>query len=152
MLAVGLWCDEVAFCLPGRFLSCLVAMGSTGGISKFACKCFLGGAVSSMFKVEVGGTSAQQGMPQLMTGNSMRGSGRSACSVGRFSVRGRCMAGSGCGCSAVVGRGSSGKSAWFVGGFPLSVMYYSGVSLVVTLNLILILVWFMWMGSCGTKC
>ena len=37
----------------GRFLSCLAAVGSTGGILRLACNSFLGGNVSSVSKVEV---------------------------------------------------------------------------------------------------
>ena len=33
-----------------------MAMGSTEGILKYACKCFLGGAISSVFRIGVGGT------------------------------------------------------------------------------------------------
>ena len=45
----------------GRFLSCLMAVGSTGVILKFACKCFVDDAISSLFKVGVGGTSDSAG-------------------------------------------------------------------------------------------
>ena len=45
-------------CLPGRFLSCLLAVGSMGGILTLACRCFLGVAVSGVFKVGVVGISA----------------------------------------------------------------------------------------------
>ena len=42
----------MALCLPDRFLSCLVAVESNGGILKSACRCLLGGAVSSVLRLE----------------------------------------------------------------------------------------------------
>ena len=53
--------DGVEFCLPGRFLSCLAALGSIRGILKSACNYFLGDAVSSAFKVGVDGTFGTAG-------------------------------------------------------------------------------------------
>ena len=52
----------MAFCLPGRFLSCLVAVGSTGGILKSACKNFLGCAESCFSRLELVVPLVQQGM------------------------------------------------------------------------------------------
>ena len=43
----------MAFSLPGRFLSFLPAVGSTGDSLKSTCKSFLGGVVSYVFKVGV---------------------------------------------------------------------------------------------------
>ena len=40
-------------CFQGRFPSFLVALGSTGGIIKLTCRCSLGIAVSSIFKIGV---------------------------------------------------------------------------------------------------
>ena len=54
------WDNGVAFCLPGRFPSCLVTVGSTGGILKSACNHFLVGAVGSVFKARVGATSGSE--------------------------------------------------------------------------------------------
>ena len=44
----------------------------------------------------------------MMTGTGLGGSARKACSVGRFGIGSRYVAHSGWGCSALVGRGSSG--------------------------------------------
>ena len=117
-------------CQAGKFLSCLAASGSTVGILKCICKCFLGGAVSNVFKVGVGGTSGSaEDACGMMTGSCLWGLASTALSVGRFGLRGRCMAGSGSGSSAAVDRGSS-----------LSVMHHSGVSWWSKLNLTF-LVW-----------
>ena len=48
-------------CLLGRFLSCTVAVGSTGGILKSECRYFLGRAASTVFKVGEAGTSGSTG-------------------------------------------------------------------------------------------
>ena len=64
MQGAGSWagCDEVAFCLLGRFLRCLVAVGYKVDILKPLCNCFLEGAVSSVFMVGVGCTSGVVGV------------------------------------------------------------------------------------------
>ena len=99
---------RLSFCLPGRFLSCLEAVGSTRGILKSLCKCFLGGAVSIVFKVEVGGTSCSaRGASGMMTGICLGDLARSSHSVGQFGVGGRCMAGSGQGSPVTVVTGYS---------------------------------------------
>ena len=49
--------------MPGIFLSFLMAVGCTGGILKSACNCFLGGTVSSVYKVAVVSGSSSQGGP-----------------------------------------------------------------------------------------
>ena len=46
--------------LLGRFLRCLVALGSTGSILKSISRCFYRGAVSRVFKIGVGSILAQQ--------------------------------------------------------------------------------------------
>ena len=71
----GCWAGwyGMTFCLPCRILSCLVADGSTGHLLKSACNCFLGGTVSSVFKVGMGDSS---------------GSVEGACSLGRIGVGG----------------------------------------------------------------
>ena len=64
-------------CLPGGFLSCLVAVGFTGDILRSTCKNFLGSAVSSTFKVGVGGASASAKVASgMMTGSCLGGSPR----------------------------------------------------------------------------
>ena len=72
---LGFWagCDGVTFCLTGRFLSCLVIVGSTGGILRSACNQFLGSTVSSVFKVGVSGTSGPVGVASVrLTGSWLR--------------------------------------------------------------------------------
>ena len=52
----GADCEGVVMCLAGRFLSFLSAV-----TSKFACRHFLGSAMSSVFNVGVGGISGAVG-------------------------------------------------------------------------------------------
>ena len=55
-------CYEVTLSLPGRFLSYLEAVGSTGDtLKKSACSCPLCGTVSSVFKIAVGGICGSVG-------------------------------------------------------------------------------------------
>ena len=105
-------CDGVAFCLQGRSLSCPVAMVSTGSILKSACKCFLSGTVSRVFKFRVDDNSDSAGVAfEMMKGSCQGDSVKSACNVRRFGVGGTCMTSSGRGFSALVGRDSSGRNA-----------------------------------------
>ena len=98
----------MAFSLPDRFLSFLVAVESTGGIFKSACNHFLGGIVSSVFKVQEDGTFGLVGVASgRLTGSYQECSARSAHSIGRFGIRGRCMADSGRGSTGVGPRGLS---------------------------------------------
>ena len=99
----------MAFCLPGRFLTCLVAVGSTAGILKSTCNCFLCGSVSSA-KLEWMVLLFQQLVLWKLTESCLRSSVKSAYSLSRFHNRGRCIACSGCGAFAILGRGLSGNA------------------------------------------
>ena len=91
--------DGVAFDLRGRLLSFLLT----------ACNHFLDGTVSINFKVGVGSTAGSLWYASgRLCGGYMGGSAWSACSVGRFSITGKCMVGFGWG-SSIVGRGLSGR-------------------------------------------
>ena len=77
-------CDGVVMSLLGRFLSCLVAIGSTGGISKSACIQFCGSAMSNVLRLGVGGTSSSVGGAyRRKSGSCLKGSVRRTHSVGR---------------------------------------------------------------------
>ena len=94
---------------------------------KSLSNCFLGDTVTSVFKIGVGGTTASIGGGSgRLTGSCLGGSVWDAHSVGRFSIRGRCMAGVGRGSSAIVCRGLSGS---VLGVLSLCMMHHSGVPL-----------------------
>ena len=67
-----------------------MAVGSTGGILKSTCICFLSGTVSSVFKVGVSGTSGSaEGASGMLNRSCLGYSARNVCSAGRFDVGGR---------------------------------------------------------------
>ena len=61
VLAEGAVCEGVAMCLLEMFLSCLLAVGCTGGILKSAGKQFHSGSARNVFKVGVGVPLVQWG-------------------------------------------------------------------------------------------
>ena len=144
----GCWdgCDGVAFCLQGRFISCLLVVGSNGRILKSACNCYLGGTVSNVLKAGVGAISSSVGGAFWKFGCCLGGWGKSVCSIGRFGIRGRCMTGFGFGSSAMVDKVPSGGIPWILEGFLLSVMCQFNVPLVCKSNLTFFIgvAWYGW--------
>ena len=133
--------------VPGRFLSFLTAVGSTGGILKTAYRYFLGETVSKLFKVGVGGISGSTLVASgSKTGCCLGGSARRAHSVGRLVAMCRCAADSARGTSAGVSRGSSGGFRVSSGSTSLCKICHLGCSVVLKPNHILFLCSVSWGG------